>query len=170
MRCKSVFALLCAAATLAGCASNSDQPTTSAGQGMLVIGVVLNDMNDAGQVDGGRHAVNFLSVKDLDDGQVYDILLTSNHGVATLPAGTYCVNSLMPRHYASLSYCAKPFFKVAAGKILVAGYFEFALDMPTHSYTLVNSFTNPQGLFDSLSQSAKHRLASFSRNQTTASN
>ena len=169
MRCKFVFATLCAAAILAGCASNSDQATANAGQGMLVIGVVLNDMNDADQVDGGQHAVNSLSVKNLDNGQSYDIQLTSNHGMATLPAGTYCVNSILPRHYVSLSYCAKPFFKVAAGKILVAGYFDFAVDMPTHSYTLVDSFTNPQGLFDSLSQADKDTLASFSRNGAATS-
>lgn len=161
MRCKYAFAMLCAAAILGGCASSEHQPAVSRGQGMLVIGVVLHDMNYADQVDGGQYAVSSLSVKSLDDGQAYHIPLTSNHGMLILPAGTYCVNNILPQSGAPLIYCGQPYFKVDAGKILVAGYLEFAQNIPAHSYTLVNSFTNPQGLFDSLSQADKDTLANF---------
>ena len=170
MRCKFGFTMLCAAAILAGCASNASQSSADVGQGMLVIGVVLYDMNEAGRVDvgSGQYAVNSLSVKSLSNGQMYDIQLTSNHGMATLPAGTYCVNSILPQNYAPLTYCAQPFFKVSPGKILVAGYVDFAVNFPTHSYKLVDSFNNPQGLFDSLSKTDKDTLATFSRGGTAA--
>lgn len=170
MRHKHILALVCAAAILNGCASTSNTSSSNTGNGMLVIGVVLHGMNDAGQVDSGQYPVSSLSVKNLDDGQSYDIQLSANHGMATLPAGTYCVNSIVPQNGASLTYCAQPFFKIDAGKILVAGYFEFAENLPTHSYKLVDSFTNPQGLFDSLSQTDKDTLARFSRNGAAPTN
>jgi hypothetical protein len=129
---------------------------------MLVIGTVLHDMDGAGRVGSAQYTVDSLSVKNLDDGKVYDTALTSNHGIASLPAGTYCVNSIRPENAAPLVYCAQPFFKLNPGKILVAGILEFAVNLPTHSYKLVNSFMNPQSLFDSLSQSEKDTLAGFS--------
>lgn len=166
MHRKSILALLFSAAILSGCASSGNQPAISQGQGqgVLVIGVVLHDMNYADQVGGGQYAVSSLSVKSLDNGQTYNIQLTSNHGMLILPAGTYCVTSILPQGGAPLTYCGQPYFKVDAGKILVAGYLEFAMNIPTHSYKLVNSFTNPQGLFDSLSQADKDTLANFSHN------
>lgn len=169
MHRKYAVATLCAAAILTGCASGANQPAISQGQGMLVIGAVLHDMNDAGQMGSRTYPVESMSVKSLDNGQAYNIQLTSNHGMLILPAGTYCVNSLLPQAGAPLTYCARPFFKVNSGKILVAGFFEFALNLPAHSYTLVDAFSNPQGLFDGLSQADKDTLANFSHNGSLGS-
>lgn len=164
MHRKSILALLFSAAILTGCASSGNQPAISRGQGMLVIGAVLHNMNDAGQMGSRTYPVESMSVKNLDNGQAYNIQLTSNHGMLILPTGTYCVSSILPQDGAPLTYCGQPYFKVDAGKILVAGYLEFAMNIPTHSYKLVNSFTNPQGLFDSLSQADKDTLANFTHN------
>ncbi|MGB9429947.1 MAG: hypothetical protein WCC11_08765 [Gammaproteobacteria bacterium] len=163
MRTKYLFAIACVMfICFAGCASTDGEPAGTSNNGALVIGVVLNDMDYVGRVDSAQYPVSQMSVKNLTSGQVYDIYLTSNHGIATLPSGTYCFNSLRPQGSTPLVYCAKPFFSINAGKILVAGFFEFAVNFHTRSYKLVDSFTNPQGLFDSLSQSEKDTLAGFS--------
>lgn len=169
MRCKCTFAILCAAAILGGAASAADTPVSSTGDGMLVIGAKLYNMNNAGVVDYSQYPLSTLSVKNLDSGRAYNIELDSNHGMTALPAGTYCLNSVRPQNSSPLVYCAKPFFRVNAGKILVAGYFDFAVNLSGHSYKLVNSFHNPQGLFDALSQADKDTLASFSNNGASGS-
>lgn len=160
MRGKYFLILLCVALVMAGCATTP--PAGNTGQGMLVIGVVLHGMNGAGQPDADQYPVSAMSVKNLNTGQTFNIQLSSNHGLASLPAGIYCVNSITPTKGARLVYCAQPFFNVNAGKILVAGYIEFAINLPSQTYKLVGSFANPQGLFDSLSPSDKNTLANFS--------
>lgn len=168
MRGKRIFALVGIVAFLAGCASTSHAVAGNPGNGMLVIGVLLHEMNAAGQVGSGLYPVNSVAVRNLDTGQVDSIQLDSNHGIATLSAGTYCVDSVLRPNGETLSYCARPYFRVDAGKILVAGFVEFALNRPTHTYKLVGAFTNPQGLFDSLPSDAKDRLANFSETGTPA--
>ncbi|MDE2070727.1 MAG: hypothetical protein KGJ04_05640 [Gammaproteobacteria bacterium] len=166
MRRKSIFGLLGIVAFLAACASTSHAVAGNPGNGMLVIGVLLHDMNAAGQLDSGLYPVSSVAVKNLDTGHVDAIQLSSNHGIATLSAGTYCVDSLLRPNGDALTYCAQPYFKVNPGKILVVGFIEFALNPPTHTYKLVGAFTDPQGLFDSLPQNDKDALANFSQNGT----
>ena len=168
MRRKSIFGLMGIVALLAACASTGHAIAGNPGNGMLVIGVLLHEMNAAGQVGSGLYPVSSVAVRNLDTGHVDAIQLSSNHGIATLSAGTYCVDSLLRPNGDALTYCAQPYFKVNPGKILVAGFIEFALNPPTHTYKLVGAFTDPQGLFDSLPASAKDRLANFSQNETPA--
>ena len=168
MRRKCIFALISSVAILAGCASTTHAVAGNSGDGMLVIGVLLHEMNAAGQVGSGLYPVNSVVVRNLDTGRIDSIQLSSGHGIAILSAGTYCVDSLLRPNGDALTYCAQPYFKVNAGKILVGGFFEFALNPPTHTYKLVGAFTDPQGLFDSLPPDAKDRLADFSQNGTPA--
>ncbi|HKS93320.1 MAG TPA: hypothetical protein VJS16_01535 [Gammaproteobacteria bacterium] len=168
MRRKCIFGLMGIVAFLAACASTSHAVAGNPGNGMLVIGVLLHEMNAAGQMGSGLYPVSSVAVRNLDTGHVDAIQLSSNHGIATLSAGTYCVDSLLRPNGDTLTYCAQPYFKVNAGKILVAGFIEFALNPPTHTYKLVGAFTDPQGLFDSLPADAKDRLADFSQNETPA--
>lgn len=168
MRHKCVFGLMGIVTFLAGCVSTTYAVAANPGNGMLVIGVLLHDMNGAGQVGSGLYPVSSVAVKNLDTGRVDSIQLSSSHGIATLSAGTYCVDSLLRPNGDALTYCAQPYFKVNAGKIVVAGFIEFALNPPTHTYKLVSAFTDPQGLFDSLPASAKDKLADFSQNETPA--
>lgn len=168
MRRKCIFGLMGIVAFLAACASTSHAVAGNPGNGMLVIGVLLHEMNAAGQMGSGLYPVSSVAVRNLDTGHVDAIQLSSNHGIATLSAGTYCVDSLLRPNGDTLTYCAQPYFKVNASKILVAGFIEFALNPPTHTYKLVGAFTDPQGLFDSLPADAKDRLADFSQNETPA--
>ncbi|MGH8362083.1 MAG: hypothetical protein ACRESQ_01895 [Gammaproteobacteria bacterium] len=168
MRRKCIFAFVGIVVFLAGCASTTHAVAGNPGNGMLVIGVLLHEMNAAGQVGSGLYPVNSVAVKNLDTGRIDSIRLSSGHGIAILSAGTYCVDSVLRPNGDALTYCAQPYFKVNAGKILVAGFVEFALNPPTHTYKLVGAFTDPQGLFNSLSPDAKGRLADFSENGTPA--
>jgi len=129
MSLKPIFiSCCCFLPLLLGCAADNAMDNGDSGNSMLVIGAQLDPMNPNGDVYGNPYLVSAISVKNLDTGRVYGMALDDNHAIAQLPAGTYCLNSLRPENSSPLVYCGKPFFTLAPHKIVVAGYFVFAID------------------------------------------
>ncbi len=151
----------CLMALLAGCASVNSMDNNTAGDSMLVIGAQLRSMNADWVVDNTERAVSAVSVKNLGTSQVYSMELNSGHAIARLPAGTYCVNSVTPKDSRALVYCSQPYFTLTPHKIVVTGYFIFALDKIDNSYMLSDSFVDKQGLFNSLSKAEIKSLEDF---------
>lgn len=161
MSCKHGLRILCLALVLSGCASSGGWVSGNTGDGMLVTGAMLHTMDSAGRVDTTQYPLVALSVKNLGNGRVYSLPLDSGHGLAALPAGTYCVNSVSPEDYATLTFCGQPYFTLTPGKIVFTGYFVFAVNLSTHTYKLVDSFIDPQGLANALTSEEKQQLQSF---------
>lgn len=162
MSLKPIFiGCCCLLPLLFGCAADNAMDNNDSGNSMLVIGAQLKPMNPVGDVYGEPYLVSTVSVKNLASGQVYDMALDSGHAVAELPAGSYCFNSLRPENSSPLVYCGKPFFTLAPHKIVVAGYFVFAIDYSDHNYTLSNALIDKQALFNQLSKTELKSLENF---------
>ncbi|MGH8402484.1 MAG: hypothetical protein ACRESO_03630, partial [Gammaproteobacteria bacterium] len=73
----------------------------------------------------------------------------------------YCLNGISPENSSVLIYCGQPFFSLTPRKIMVAGYFIFAINHADHSYMLSDSFVDKQGLFNQLSKSEVKTLENF---------
>ena len=164
------WGILCGVLVLAGCASTGVPSSDNSNESMLVTGAVLHAMNPAGQIDNSQYPLAALSVKNLGDGRVYSLPLDSGHGLVALPAGTYCVNSISPENYATLDYCDQPFFKLTPGKLVFTGYFVFAVNLSTHTYKLVDSFVDQQGLANALTPEEKHQLQDFADSHNAGTN
>jgi len=161
MSIKPVLLACCVLPLLAGCASYDSMESAASGNGMLVIGAQLNPMNPSGDTYGNPYVLNAISVKNLDTGQVYGMVLDANHAIAELPAGTYCIYSLKPENSSPLVYCGKPYFALTPHKITVTGYFYFGMDYSDNTYTLNRAFVDKQGLFNRLSKAEVKTLENF---------
>jgi len=162
MRYKSAFIFcVCILFTLAGCATAVSNAGTDSSDSMLIIGASLHRMDPDGHVYQENYLLDSLSVKNLDTAHVYNIGLTYNHAVSTLPQGIYCVNTISPYSNITLDYCGKPFFKLDPGKVVNAGYFVFAIDYPHHRYKLTKAFSDPQGLYGSLTKMEQESINRF---------
>ncbi|MGA9853277.1 MAG: hypothetical protein WBR15_10135 [Gammaproteobacteria bacterium] len=151
----------CLLPMLVACSDDTFIEHNEPGNSMLVIGAQLDAMNPVGDVYNKRYIVSEVSVKNLSTGQVYSMDLDADHAVAELPSGTYCFNSISPENSSALVYCGKPFFTLAPQKIVVTGYFIFAIDYSDNSYALKNSFIDKQGLFNRLSKAEIKSLEDF---------
>jgi len=162
MSLKPIFiGCCCFLPLLLGCAADNAMDSSNSSNSMLVIGAQLNAMNPVGNVYNRRYVVSAVSVKNLASGQVYNMALDSGHAVAEIPAGSYCLNSLRPENSSPLVYCGKPFFTLVPHKIVVAGYFVFAIDYSDHNYTLSNALIDKQALFNQLSKTELKSLENF---------
>ena len=163
MSVKRIFVICCCLLPLvAACASDNSMSNNDSGDGMLLLGARLDGMNATGGPTGIRYQVSMASVKNLSTGKVYGVTLDDNHGLAQIPAGTYCFNSITPKNGSALVYCGKPYFTLAPHKIMVTGYFVFGVDFANNTqYTLNQAMLDKQGLFNSLSKTEVKTLEDF---------
>lgn len=161
MNIRSLLTLL-SVLLLSACASGSGTgPATSPDDGMVIIGVRISDMDAKGHVSNGSMFATYVTLKNVSTGTTRRIALESNHSVAELPAGIYCVNAFELDVRYEISYCGQPFFEIKPGVVSNAGYFDFAVDFRDHKFRLSEAAIDGDDLAQSLSSREHAAIKAF---------
>lgn len=156
------FFLILTITLLSACATSGAIPDTSdPNASMVIIGVHDIRMDPDGHVYREGQAVYGLSLKNMKTGDLYPIVLTFDHAVATVPAGIYCVNSFKPYSNVEYPYCGQPLFELKPGVVSNAGYFEFAVDLRDGKYKLLEGAVRGDSLEKDLSETQLAAIQKF---------
>lgn len=117
---------------LSACATGPGDNISDPNASMVIIGAESLAMDPDGHVyERQQQFVEQLGLKNMATGIIYPVPLGFNHGIATVPAGTYCIDNLD-----GLQYCGQPLFELKPGVVLNAGYFVFAVNRRNGKYKL----------------------------------